>query len=274
MIKINEKLVKYNYSSRKGSIQYIVIHDTGNTSKGADANAHFSFFNSGDKQSSAHYFVDDTQILRIIKDEDRSWAVGDGHNKYGISNDNSVSVEMCINSDGDFTKTYISTIKLTNWLMDKHNIPFDKVVRHYDCSRKMCPYTWKENNWQKWNDFKTDLSIKNKAKEIITHFYTYILRQIPDDEGLNYWIDRLNTISNLGEIVLAYMNTLTWSNQEFKEEQYKLSKEEKLFTELYEKLLRREPDQEGLRYWIKEYTADESKLNLFIYNALKEIKII
>ena len=45
-MEINEKLVKYNFSSRKRtSIKYIVIHDTGNTSKGADANAHFSFFN-------------------------------------------------------------------------------------------------------------------------------------------------------------------------------------------------------------------------------------
>ncbi len=43
-MKINENLVRYNFSSRQETkIEYIVIHDTGNTSKGADANAHFSF---------------------------------------------------------------------------------------------------------------------------------------------------------------------------------------------------------------------------------------
>lgn len=76
-MKINEKLVKFNYSSRNGAkIKYIVIHDTGNTSRGADADAHFNYFNTADRQSSAHYFVDDKQILRIIPDELKSWAVG------------------------------------------------------------------------------------------------------------------------------------------------------------------------------------------------------
>ena len=58
-IKINEKLVKYNFSKRtEGKIKYIVILDTGNKRSGADAEAHFNFFNGGDRQSSAHYFVD------------------------------------------------------------------------------------------------------------------------------------------------------------------------------------------------------------------------
>ena len=157
-IKINEKLVKYNFSKRtEGKIKYIVIHDTGNIDKGADANAHFNFFNNGDRQSSAHYFVDDKQILRIIKDENRSWAVGDGRDKYGITNENSLNIEMCINSDGDLNKTYLNTLKLTKYLMKKYNIPMENVVRHYDASRKICPYIWSENKWEKWNKFKGDL---------------------------------------------------------------------------------------------------------------------
>ena len=163
-IKINEKLVKYNFSSRNGEkIKYISIHDTGNKRRGADANAHFNFFNGGDRQSSAHYFVDDKQILRIIKDEDRSWAVGDGRGKYGITNENSLNIEMCINSDGDFNKTYLNTLRLTKYLMEKYNIPLENVVRHYDASRKLCPNVFKENNWEKWNKFKEDL--KNIGKE-------------------------------------------------------------------------------------------------------------
>lgn len=77
-IKINEKLVRYNFSKRTNpTIKYIAIHDTGNTGKGADAEAHFKYFNAKDRGASAHYFVDDKQILRIIKDENRSWAVGE-----------------------------------------------------------------------------------------------------------------------------------------------------------------------------------------------------
>lgn len=77
-IQINEKLIKYNFSNRNGEkIKYIVIHDTGNTGVGADANAHYNYFNSGDRQSSADYFVDDKQALRVVKDTNYSWHCGE-----------------------------------------------------------------------------------------------------------------------------------------------------------------------------------------------------
>ena len=51
MIKINEKLVKYNFSSRKGEkIKYITIHDTGNPDRGADAEAHFKLHDRADRE--------------------------------------------------------------------------------------------------------------------------------------------------------------------------------------------------------------------------------
>ena len=207
-IKINEKLIKYNFSSRGGEeIKYIVIHDTGNTSKGAGADNHFLFFNAADRQSSAHYFVDDKQILRVIKDIYKSWAVGDGRAKYGITNENSLNIEMCINSDGDFNKTYLHTLKLTKYLMKKYNIPLENVVRHYDASRKICPNIWKENNWEKWNKFKDDL--KNIGKEqkdytnTITQLYKNIFQREPDTEGLNYWNEQLNLGSTYGDMLKA-----------------------------------------------------------------------
>ena len=216
-MEINEKLVKYNFSSRKGtSIKYIVIHDTGNTSKGADANAHFSFFNSADRQSSAHYFVDDTQVLRIIKDSDKAWHCGDGNGKYGITNENSIGIEMCINSDGDFNKTYLNTLRLTKYLMEKYNIPLENVVRHYDASRKLCPNVFKENNWEKWNKFKEDL--KNIGREekdyrnTITLLYENLFNREPDSEGLNYWNEQLNLGLTYGDML-----KVMGESQEFEE---------------------------------------------------------
>ena len=207
-IKINEKLVKYNFSKRtEGKIKYIVIHDTGNKRSGADAEAHFNFFNGGDRQSSAHYFVDDKQILRVIKDVDRSWAVGDGRDKYGITNENSLNIEMCINSDGDFNKTYLHTLKLVKHLMKKYNIPLENVVRHYDASRKICPNIWKENNWEKWNKFKEDLKKIGKEQKdytnTITQLYKNIFQREPDSEGLNYWNEQLNLGLTYGDMLKA-----------------------------------------------------------------------
>lgn len=205
-IQINEKLIKYNFSSRKGvSIKYIVIHDTGNKSKGANADAHFLFFNSGDRQSSAHYFVDDKQILRTIKDENKSWAVGDGRGKYGITNQNSISIEMCINIDGDFKKTYLNTLKLTKHLIDKYKIPIENVVRHYDASRKICPNIWYENNWEKWKSFKEDLQNQfdnlKDYRETINLLYNNILYRDVEDEGLNYWNNKLNLGLTFGDFL-------------------------------------------------------------------------
>lgn len=227
-MKINENLVKYNFSSRQGTkIEYIVIHDTGNTSKGADANAHFSFFNSGDKQSSAHYFVDDTQILRIIKDSDKSWHCGDGKGKYGITNENSIGIEMCINVDGDFSITLDKTIELTAYLMDKYDIPLKNVVRHYDASRKICPNIMSKNNWVLWYEFKSDLNscynnlisdyntiiISDNINNFIDNVYVVFLYRHPDSEGKKFWY---NKIKSKKSTVEDFVNSLM-SSQEFSE---------------------------------------------------------
>lgn len=214
MIKINEKIIKFNFSYRNGEkIKYIVIHDTGNTGVKANADAHFNFFNKANRGRSAHYFVDDKQILRIIKDEYKSWAIGDGGGKYGITNENSISIEMCINSDGNFEKTYQNTIELTRYLMDKYNIPLENVVRHYDASRKLCPNVFYKNNWEKWHQFKRNL-IKEKTDytKTITLIYKNIFDREPDSEGLNYWNEKLNTGLSFGDMLKAM-----GESEEFKE---------------------------------------------------------
>ena len=140
MLPIQKMIIKYNYSSRNGrKIEYIVIHDTGNTGKGADVNAHFNFFNGADRQSSADYFVDDHSIGQFVEDWNYSWHCGDGKGRYGISNSNSIGIEICINSDGNYVQAVKNTVELVRFLMNKYNIDINHVVRHYDASRKSCP---------------------------------------------------------------------------------------------------------------------------------------
>ena len=140
MLPISKMLIKYNYSSRGGrKIEYIVVHDTGNSGKGADVDAHFNFFNGADRQSSADYFVDDHKIGKFVEDWNYSWHCGDGKGRYGITNSNSIGVEICINSDGNYRQAVKNAAELVKYLMDKYNIPLSRVVRHYDASRKNCP---------------------------------------------------------------------------------------------------------------------------------------
>lgn len=145
------------YSRRGNSIRYLVIHDTGNPNKGAGALAHRNYVENNKRGASAHYFVDDKVIVQYVGDSLSAGSVGDGKGKYGITNANSLSIEMCINSDADYAKTYENTVELTKNLMKKFNIPIDRVVRHYDASRKSCPNHMRQNNWSKWWKFKEDI---------------------------------------------------------------------------------------------------------------------
>lgn len=165
-MQINEKLVRENFKIIAGrDVQFIVLHDTGNTSRGADANAHQKFFSTYQGRS-AHYFVDDTQVLRIIKDEHVAWHVGDGKGLKGVTNTNSIGIEMCINAGYNRTKMKKNTMDLVLHLMKAHSVPIQNVIRHYDASGKRCPGTMSANNWKEWHEFKAELNELLNPKDV------------------------------------------------------------------------------------------------------------
>lgn len=185
MIPITKKLIRYNFSSRLGEkIQYIVIHDTGNSRAGADAEAHFNYFNGGDRGASAHYFVDDSRIIQVVEDEKASWHCGDGRGKYGITNQNSLGVEICINADGDYNRALANTLDLTSYLMKKYSVRPEKVVRHFDASGKICPGTMKADNWARWREFKQDL-LKALDPELERAIGLFVKKKLMDSPA--YW---------------------------------------------------------------------------------------
>ncbi len=168
MLPIQQMFVKYNYTTNANVPLYIVVHDTGNPGKGANALSHYKYFSGGNRNASAHYFVDDSNIIQIIRDKDQSWHCGDGHGKYGIRNNNSIGVEICINQDGNYEKAKSNAIDLIRYLMEKYNIPLDRVVRHYDASRKNCPASMSANGWAAWYEFKDRLI--NKEELTMTQY--------------------------------------------------------------------------------------------------------
>lgn len=120
-------------------IKYIVIHETANQSKGADAAAHAAFLGSGgEAETSWHYTVDDHEIYQHIPDNEVSWNAGDKLREDG-GNLNGISIEMCVNSDGDFEKTFDNTARLTAYLCKAYKLKLDAVKQHYDFNGKNCP---------------------------------------------------------------------------------------------------------------------------------------
>ncbi|WP_206762629.1 N-acetylmuramoyl-L-alanine amidase [Clostridium perfringens] len=134
---------------------YIVIHDTGNYDDTDEGNA--NYFCTGHRRASAHYFVDEDSITQVVREHDSAFHIGDGYGKYGITNSNSIGIEMC-KTKGDISE---QTIENTLWLVKdiqkKYNIPNDRVVTHWHCSRKNCPNTFIPNNWDRWYNFKDRL---------------------------------------------------------------------------------------------------------------------
>lgn len=142
-------------------IKFIVIHYTGNYNAGADAEAHYKYLQRATRYGSAHYYVDDRQIIQTIGDSRVAWSVGDnqGKGRYlnGCTNNNSISIEMCVNADADLKKTYKNVLELTKNLMRKFKVPVERVCRHYDVSRKDCPHNFRANNWALWWQFKEEI---------------------------------------------------------------------------------------------------------------------
>lgn len=141
---INRYHGAYNKSYRSGgvsAIKYICIHYTGGT---GSAKNNCIYFSGGNRNASADYFIDDLGIWEYNNPDDGyyTWAVGDGGGKYGITNSNSVSIEVVSNGEPFSAKEIKYLTQLTTWLMAKYNVPASRVVRHYDASRKQCPYPY------------------------------------------------------------------------------------------------------------------------------------
>ncbi|MCR4719714.1 MAG: N-acetylmuramoyl-L-alanine amidase [Firmicutes bacterium] len=181
MLNIEERQIVYNISKRTQKPIYIVIHDTGNKGAGANADAHFSYFNSGSRNASADFFVDDKKILKV-NDYNKyyTYHCGDGKGKYGITNSNSVGIEICVNKDGDYNVAFQNAVRITMQLMTELAIPIERVVRHYDASHKNCPASMSANSWQLWKEFKSQIMEGVKTMEELKKEIASIKKDIQD----------------------------------------------------------------------------------------------
>ena len=162
-------------------IKYLAIHFTaGSSSKAGSAKSVKNVFES--RKASADFAVDDQDLVQFNPDLKNyyCWAVGDGNGKYGVTNKNSISIEICSSlkkgtsaavpnhSGWYFTDAALqNAVKLSKYLMKKYNIPIDRVIRHYDASRKSCPglVGWNDGTLYKEDGSKT--KEKNNSNEWI-----------------------------------------------------------------------------------------------------------
>lgn len=187
-LQINKHHGTYNRSKRSGgksAIKYLVIHYTGGT---GSAKNNCIYFSGGDRNASADYFIDDNGIWEYNDPDSgyHTWAVGDGGGKYGITNSNSIHIEV-VNNGGPFSSKEIGYLtSLTQHLMSKYNIPADKVVRHYDASRKQCPhyYVVTPHTWDILHKMITTVNKNEWKRDSEGWWYQYADGTWPRDEWL------------------------------------------------------------------------------------------
>lgn len=176
-VEIVDYFLKSDFTKKKHSVDYIVVHYTAGVSS-EEAKNSVAGWNNDPGQASANYVVDRTKIVHTVPDDEAvyTWHCGTSGKYYHPTcrNANSIGIEMQSDYNGtfpgyqnlkyptDWDKWYIrdevveNTAKLIAYLMKKYNLTdVDKqVLRHYDVTHKECPYPMVGKNEDKWVDFK------------------------------------------------------------------------------------------------------------------------
>lgn len=156
---IQKMLIGINYSRGVTiSPTYIVIHETDNEDAGANAVANRNYFaNHPEAEASTHFVVDDHSMIQCLELNQKGWHVGDNRGHSDITNSNTIGIEICVNSDGDYMKARANAIELVKYLISVTGIPASRVVRHYDASGKWCPRRMLDTPTL-WTEFKNLVS--------------------------------------------------------------------------------------------------------------------
>lgn len=182
MLTVEKRIISRNFT-RAGAgrkIEYIVIHYFGSLGTAA---AVANYFAGADRQASAHYCLDEGDIVyQCVEDNNIAWHCGTsgGYVHPRCRNANSIGIEVrphkldkttagsAAARDWYFTeKTVDNLVEFTRALMEKYNIPAENVVRHYDVTGKWCPRPWMGDDMnayygtsgnEQWARFKARLS--------------------------------------------------------------------------------------------------------------------
>ena len=144
-VPVHTDLILEHTSARPGTkriIKYIVIHETDNFEKGVGAFNHAEYLKRNNQSATSwHYTVDDKEIYHHVPDDEIAHHAGDDEgNEYGIG------IELCVNSDGDFEKTFDNAAKLVAYLLKAYHLSIDHLKTHHDFSGKDCPHSILQKN--------------------------------------------------------------------------------------------------------------------------------
>lgn len=87
-ILVNEKINPEGVSrpgDKLTSLEFIVVHDTGNNNIGANAESHYRFLTNSNQATSWHYTVDDEGAYHHLPNDEVGYHAGDGLREFGLN---------------------------------------------------------------------------------------------------------------------------------------------------------------------------------------------
>jgi N-acetylmuramoyl-L-alanine amidase CwlA len=129
----------------------ITIHNTDNSSPGANAAAHARYMKGADarqRQVSWHFTVDDKFVYQSLPTNEIGW-----HTARTAGNNSSIGIEICMNPELDVPAAYDRAALLTAWLAYRFKFKIPSALRqHHDWSGKDCPVVLRHKP-NGWSDF-------------------------------------------------------------------------------------------------------------------------
>ena len=159
MVEIKQQLVplakrKATYGTGNPKLK-MVVHQTGNPRKGANAKMHANLQSRG-YSASWHIQSDDKEIIQSWPFSYRLWHSSTGSASNG-GNMVGIGWEICINEDGDYLKSLEIAAKGIAKVMKQEGIPMSQLTTHNaeDPKNKWCPaQILSGKDGVNWNDFK------------------------------------------------------------------------------------------------------------------------
>lgn len=160
-----------NYGGLRATpIRYLVVHYTAVPGDTAENNGRY-FARADTGKTSAHYFVDEHQIVRSVPEEYVAYHCGSSYYYHPeCRNGNSIGVEICTKgAPGNyfFDPGALENAKwLLRQLMEQYDIPAERVVRHWDVTHKVCPAPFVGSGASAWEEFKGGLNLYTKLENV------------------------------------------------------------------------------------------------------------
>jgi hypothetical protein len=143
-----------NRPGRAMNPTWITIHETGNSTVGANAEMHRRFLQQGGGQESVsfHLVVDDKEAVQLLPFTEIGYHAGDGCDDF--VNDHgcfrSIAIETCVNADGNWEQTLRNLVKTAAKLIrDDPELSVERIAQHNRWSQKNCPARIRaQGRWQ------------------------------------------------------------------------------------------------------------------------------